>query len=142
MDKSLETTGFKIIRGLVEKQVRSQLLAFARLAGDGGDFATGDFLVPTAPSAYCHPATERLLDALLSRVEAETQLSLYPTYDNLLGYQRRIHSGILGVNQTPCAFHSVSTEPPAASHHCEARDFSMPTSTCVTDPRTVNTRIR
>ena len=73
--------GFVLIENVLDDSQRLTLREhiLKRCLQSGHDLG-GDRLVPTAPSKYADPLTERILDQLVPRVESMAQCEVWPTY--------------------------------------------------------------
>ena len=78
--------GYSVLPSLVTgsylEHLLDHVLTVGRRLGD-----QGDFLVPGTPAVYGNPFTETLLEELVPRVEAETGVSVYPTYSYFRVYK-------------------------------------------------------
>jgi hypothetical protein len=78
---------YVLLPSLLQRSDAALLYDYARDWVRSGDW-TGDVQLPHTPARYGEPRMEALLVTLLPRIEAETGLSLHPTYSYLRVYKQ------------------------------------------------------
>lgn len=82
MDKAnnfFKETGYAVVKSAVSKELRDHITQYA-LFDEMQNFIYGDGQVNSAHSKYADPAMESILISLQDIMEAQTGLSLFPTY--------------------------------------------------------------
>lgn len=77
-----------MVKGIVTQPARSFLYDYALKTARHGQMRPGDEQTPGTPCSYADPFMESLLEMLVPKVEAITEMELYPTYSYFRVYKQ------------------------------------------------------
>ena len=88
VDPGFQERKYCILKSFIPNKQIHELLDHALEVSQHPAFLSGDEQVPRTPAVYADPAMERLLEALVPRLEQKTGISIYPTYSYFRVYKK------------------------------------------------------